>query len=48
MKKILLFSLLMFSLQVYGQKTITYEDMKTITKGTQDKVWKWKHRSTVS
>ena len=41
MKKILLFSLLMFSLQVFGQKPygdygqtiITYEDMKTITKG---------------
>jgi hypothetical protein len=33
MKKILLFSLFMFSLQVYGQKTITYEEMKTITKG---------------
>jgi hypothetical protein len=41
MKKILLFSLLIFSLQVFGQKPygdygqtiITYEDMKTLTKG---------------
>lgn len=34
MKKILLLlSLFVFSLQVYGQKTITYEEMKTITKG---------------
>ena len=33
MKKILLFSLFMFSLQVYGQKTITFEEMSTITKG---------------
>ena len=41
MKKILLFSLFLFSLQAYGQKPygdfgqkiITYEDMKTITKG---------------